>query len=497
MPGCHVLALDLGSSGVRSYLGVFDGSRLDLTLIHEQANGPVRVSGHWYWNILGLHETILAAMREAARRTGGRPFTVGIETWGVDFGLIDSRGELLSPVYHYRDPRTHDLFPEVFERISDEALYAVTGVPSLAINTLVQLYWTATRRPWIVEHAESLLFTPDLLTYFLTRERRNELTIASTSQLLDPKLRQWAEPVIEKLGFPRRLFQPIVFPGQWSASLLRRVQEDHGLPDGISVISVASHDTACAVAATPMTEAGHSVFLSAGTWALLGIELPEPIRTPESHRAGFTNELGVDGVVLFHQVLSGLWLLQECRREWMAAEGRTIGYDELDAAACQAPARAHLFNPQEGRFLSPLRMAAEIGAWFKERGLPAPSTRGELVRAMYDSLALSYRHAIDQLERVTGERITTIHLVGGGARSRLFCETVANATGRQVVAGPATATALGNALLQLIAQGEIADLRQGREVIRASCSLAVYEPAETSAWQEAYDWWLHNVLDAK
>ena len=471
----RLLAVDLGASGGRAILGTFDGEKLVLQPLHKFANGPQRVRGHMYWDILRLWAEIKVSLQKAAR-AGIELDALGIDTWGVDYGLLDKNGQLLSNPYHYRDKRTDDVMPKVWEQVTREEIYRLTGIQFMQFNTLFQLYADLQYRPWTLEQAETLLFIPDLLNYFLTGQNANEKTIASTSQVLNATSGTWARDLLQRLGINDTILQDIAEPGQALGTVLPEVAEECGLKRDLMVMVVGSHDTASAVAATPLEAGKTAAFLSSGTWSLLGMEIADPIITPDSLAANFTNEAGVQDTIRFLKNISGLWLLQECRRIWQL-EGQDLSYDEIATQAKQARSFLFRVDPDDPRFLGPTNMVEEIEAFCRETGQPIPTGPGEMARGIYESLAFSYRENLAVLERLTGQSIDTINMVGGGIQAELLCQITADITGRRVVTGPVEATAMGNMLVQLIGLGELDNLEQGRELIRRSVSIREYLPA--------------------
>lgn len=470
-----ILAFDIGSSGGRAQWGSFDGEALQIEEIHRFSNGPVRIGRFWYWDIFRIFEQIQDGLRQAVARAGQTPFTVGIDTWGVDYGLFDAAGELMSGIRHYRDPRTDRLYEEIFKKIDRERIYDLTGNMFIQFNTLVQLYADRCRRPWILEKAEDLLFVPDIFNYFLTGECLSEITIASTSQFFNPSRQKWAVTLFESLGLPVRILQPFIQPGKKISLLRSSLKGSLGLTSNISVVAVGSHDTASAWAAAPMETRGKSAVISLGTWSLLGMELDRPVINDASRRFNFTNECGVENTIVYHKILGGLWMIQECRRCWKES-GQLLGYEEIDRAAASAKAFEFILDPDDQAFLNPDRMPMAIGQYFRQQKLSAPESVGQIARSIYESLALNYRHTLKEMEKITGRQIEVVHIVGGGSQSRLLCQLTADATGKRVVAGPVEATTIGNMLLQLKSRGHIRDLNQGREVVRRSFSLQNYEP---------------------
>ena len=460
------LAFDLGAESGRAMLGRVQSGRLELTEIHRFPNDPIRASGALRWDMDRLWTEMRRALEAAPRGLQ----SIGVDTWGVDFALLGEGGKLLENPYHYRDRRTDGMMEAVFEKVSRDRIYSVTGIQFLPINTLYQLYCTS---PELIAKSESLATIPDLLNYWLTGNLSAEYTIATTTQLIDAKTRGWASAMIDELGFPARLFLPIVQPG----TEIGRLRRDHSLP-GVPVTAPACHDTGSAVAAIAMSP--DSAFLSSGTWSLLGTEMPEPVITPQSRDLNFTNEGGVCGTIRLLKNIAGLWLLQSCRRFWPAHS-----YDDLLDAATGEPALQSLIDPDDPAFLNPQNMPDAIAAYCKRTGQPAPASPPAYTRAILESLALKYRTVLDSLEQITGRRFEEIRIVGGGSRNRLLNQFTADATGRIVVAGPTEATALGNIAMQMLASGAVSSWAEARATIDRSFPTERLEPRPHHQWDEA------------
>ena len=477
----RVLAFDFGASGGRAILGVFNGETIELQEVHRFSNDPVEINGTLYWDTLRQFYEIRQGL-VGAKLAGGFD-SVGIDTWGVDFGLLDKDGYLLENAVHYRDERTKGMLEESFKVLPRERFYQLTGNQFMELNTAFQLLALKKQRPALLERAETLLFTPDLFNYFLTGVKSTEYTIASTSQLLDAAKKDWSGEVLTSLGIPRRLFPPIVPSKTVVGSLSPRLCEELGLP-AAEVISVASHDTQSAVAAVPAEEADF-LFLSCGTWSLMGTELSAPLINERSEAMNITNEGGVDGTVTFLKNIIGLWLIQESRRQWQR-EGTDYSYAELERLALNAAPFRSFIDPDAPEFVPQGNIPGRVRDFCKKTGQIAPETVGEVMRCIYQSLALKYRFAIEQIESCTGKRYETIYVVGGGVKDRLLCQMTADACGRPVSAGPIEATVLGNIAVQLMAAGEIRDLQQARQIIARSGSVTRYVPGEAALWEKAY-----------
>ncbi|MBL8763542.1 MAG: rhamnulokinase [Phycisphaerae bacterium] len=478
------LAFDLGASGGRAILGRFDGARLRTEAVHRFANEPLRLPSGIHWNTPGLFEEVKRGMT-ACRAMGVEPEGLGLDTWGVDYGLIGTGGELLGLPHHYRDTRTIGKMDEAWVKVGKERLYLRTGIQYMSLNTIYQLMADRDASDGRLAHARTLLFTPDLLAYWLTGEARTELSIASTSQLLDPGTGTWATDVASSLGLPTEILPRIEPCGTAVGALRREVAEETGL-SGVTVVAPASHDTASAVAATP-GEGDAWAYISCGTWSLVGTEVGAPVRTREAMRAGFTNEGGLlegRGRLRFHHNVAGLWLLQECQRTWRARGGAWSHEDTVRAASGSEPLGA-LIDPDDASFGGFGDMPTRVDAFVRRTGQPVIPDEAAMARAIIESLALAYAATIEQAEALTGRELRVVHMVGGGIRNALLCQCTADATGREVVAGPAEATAAGNILTQAMAFGRVRSAEQIRAVVRQSFDLVTYRPRERSRWSEA------------
>jgi len=475
------LAVDLGAESGRVVLGRFEGERMTFEEVHRFPNVPVRLPDGLRWDVLRILGEIEDGIAKAAK-DGGRIESLGIDAWGVDFGLLDRDGCLISNPYHYRDPRTEGMQERAFGRMSKEEIYETTGIQFMPINTLYQLL--AMEDSSLLPAAQTLLLIPDLIRYWLTGEKACEFTAASTTQLCDARSGGWARGLVEDMRLPGRIFGEIVPPGTQVGRLLPGVAKVTGAKEGLPVTAVASHDTASAVVAAP-AENENFAYISSGTWSLVGVELPEPAIAPEGMRANFTNEGGFGGTTRFLKNVMGLWLLQECRRNW-AREGREYSYEELARFAEEAPMDGPLVDPDHPLFLSPGDMPSRIRRLCRTTGQEGPEEPGAMTRCVLESLALKYRWALEKAEEITGRRVGVVHIVGGGARNELLCQLTADATRRLVRAGPVEATALGNLMVQAYAGGWLSSLGEIRESVRRSVEVRDYEPrGEEDRWHEA------------
>ena len=469
----RLLAVDLGAESGRTVVGTFDGERLTLEEIKRFPNRPVEVGGTLQWDVLRLYADVLDGVRAA-----GQVDSMGIDTWGVDFGLLDRAGHLLGNPVHYRDRRTQGMLDEAVHRIGREEIYERTGIQFMPINTLYQLLSLVTSRDPQLEAADRLLTMPALLGYWLTGAQAEEFTDATTTQCYDPRASAWAVGMLEKLDIPARIFGEVVQPG----TELGAPRADLGL-GAARVIATATHDTASAVAAVPF-ESDNAAFISSGTWSLVGIEIREPVINQKALEANLTNEGGVGGTFRLLKNVMGLWLLQECRRAW-SVKGADMPYDDLLRMAEAARPFAAVIDPDDERLLRPGEMPARIAQIAAEGGWQIRPDPGVIARCIFESLALKYRQTIERLERVSGLKIGTVHVVGGGSNNRLLCQMAADACGRPVVAGPVEATAIGNLIVQAMALGLISTLEQARDVVRRSVALETYEPKSTHEWDKA------------
>lgn len=478
------LAIDLGASSGRGIVGTFDGEKITLAENHRFPNEPVMAAGQFTWDILRIFHEIKSAIRKCALSDDRDIVSIGIDTWGVDFGLLDKNGHLLGNPVHYRDAR-NDAMPEYAATlVSPDWVYEKTGIQVVDFNTLYQLLAVKKDSPEILAAAEDMLFVPDLLNYFLTGKKQTEYTIASTSQMLDAKARDWSWELIDKFGFPKKIFSNIVMPGTTVGALRPDVIEEVGNIKA-NVVSVAAHDTGSAVMAVPATS-DKFIWISSGTWSIMGTEAKEPVISERTRECNFTNEGGANRTIRFSKNITGLWLEQESKRQW-EREGEKLSFAELSDMAAKSEPFKCFIDPDEPRFSAPGNLPRRIVEYCGETGQKAPETKGEIVRCILESLALKYRYTVDMIDDLSGERIPSINVVGGGTQEKPLMQFTANACGRPVSAGPIEATALGNIIAQAIAAGEIRDIWQGREVIGNSFGIDHYEPKDTAAWDAAYE----------
>lgn len=480
-----VLAFDFGASSGRAILGIYENGKVSMEEIHRFSNDPVMVHGTFYWDILRLFHEIKQGISKCIAAGHKDIDSIGIDTWGVDFGLLDKDGKLLENPVNYRDKRTVGVKEKAFEICGKENMYKAAGLQFNDFNTIFQLYSLKLQRPEILNKAETLLFIPDLLAYFLTGEKSVEYTIASTSQLLDAKKRDYDFSMLEKLGIKKEIMPKIVKPGTIKGKLTKEIAEELGV-ERIDVIAAASHDTASAVASAPIRKGENSCFISCGTWSLLGAELSEPIINDESFREDFTNEGGVENTIRFLKNISGLWLLQETRRQWIR-EGENISFKDIDKMLETEKSADIFIDPTCETFTAPGNMPKRINEFLKKTNQILPSSKGQTALCILESLALTYRYYIEALEKVLGKKIDVIHIIGGGVKDINLCQFTANATGKKVTAGPVEATAIGNINIQLIAKGAIKDIESARAEIS---DMKEYYPKDTEKWSEKYNKYL-------
>jgi rhamnulokinase len=485
------LAIDLGAESGRAVLGRFDGSRIALEEIHRFPNGPVKLLDTLHWDLPRLFDEVKIALGKAARSASQAKLDgIGVDTWGVDFGLVARGDVLLGNPVHYRDERTQGMMEATFQQLPRERIYQVTGLQFLPFNTLYQLLSLKRAGSPLLDAAETLLMMPDLFGWLLTGQRAGELTNASTTQLLDAHTGTWSDEICAALKLPRVILPALWEPGSELGPLRPSVADETGVSETVAVLAPATHDTASAVAAVPAASSGSSsglpdwCYLSSGTWSLLGVEVPHPVINAETMRYNLTNERGVAGTTRLLKNIMGLWLVQESRRTWARA-GRELSYDELVARAQGAPAFSALIDPDDSAFLAPGDMPARLAAYCRQTAQEPPRDEGALVRCCLESLALKYRWTIERLESILGTSIKTIHVVGGGAKNTLLCQFAASACGRPVHAGPVEATAVGNILMQTMGRKKLSSIADLRAVVARSFPVTVYEPHNTSAWADA------------
>jgi rhamnulokinase len=477
-------AVDLGASSGRVMAGVWDGSRFSLKEVHRFPNAAVRVGESYFWNALEIWSQIKAGLALFRSRCSKTPISIGVDAWGVDYALLDCKDRLVSNPYCYRDRRTDGKAEKVGRNWSARQLFQTTGIQTMPINTLYQLYSESCDGPNALSGAQTLLMIPDLFQFFLCGEKASEYTEATTTQLYSLPQKCWAEDLLGSLNLPRRLFQKIVYPGAMLGPVHSSVLEDCGLCSSVETISVASHDTASAVAAIPDLDEC-SAFLSSGTWSLLGVRNAVPDISEEAFQLGFTNEGASDGGVLLLRNLNGLWILQECLRNW-AGSGQNLEWSGVQRAASSAPALQSWIDPSAGEFQVLCDMPAAIAQYCKNSCQPVPRNLGEVARCIFESLSFSYRAVLDELQQLTHRNLCVLRIVGGGSLNQFFCQTIADATGRTIIAGPSEATAFGNVMAQAVATGHLPDFAAAAEAMKNSVQCDTYQPGPREKWDEAY-----------
>ncbi len=483
------IAVDLGAESGRVIVGHHDGTELTLTPLHRFTHAPLQLPTGLHWNLTGLWSGILEGLQKAAHWSKEKQIplvSVGVDAWGVDFGLIGSGGELLGLPHCYRDPAHDAAFDRLMKNPGSEAIYDAIGIPLLGLNTLFQVAARHQSAPQLLEQAESLLFMPDLFHYFFTGRRTVEETIDSTSQMTDARTGKWATDFLEEINLPTHLLTNQIPCGSEVGTLLPGLAEVTDLSPTLKVVAPAAHDTASAIAAVPVTGNSSWCYLSSGTWSLMGAELDAPIISAAARDAPLTNERGVSGKVRCLKNIIGLWLVQQCRAD-LARAGNDYSYADLANAAAEAPPLQTILDPDHPPFMLPGGMLEKIASYAQHTKQPVPETAGGYVRACLETLALTYRRTLESLENVTGATYDVLHIVGGGSKNTLLCQMTADALERIVVAGPDEATAAGNILTQALGSGDVANLQQIRELVSASWEPIRYTPGKSGDWDSAYD----------
>jgi len=480
----NYLAVDLGAESGRVMLGKLGADRLELVECYRFTTGPTEQDGSLRWDFPRLWDEVKAGLARGVKQADGPLRAVAVDSWGVDFGLLDGEGRLLENPYHYRDRRTDEMMEEAFRHVPRRDIYFYTGIQFMQINTIYQLLALRQSGATVLQRARHLLFMADLFAYYLSGEVFAEYTLASTSQLMDMRTGQWATALFEKLDLPLDIMPAVVPPGTVAGPVKPELAREMGT-SAIDLIAAGSHDTASAVAAVP-AKGEHWAYLSCGTWSLMGVETPQAIINDLAYEHQFTNEGGVNGTIRLLKNIMGLWLVQECRRQWQR-EGEELSYAELTRMAQQAEPFAAVVNPDDNAFLQPGDMPAAIREHLRRSGQKVIEEKGQLVRVILESLALRYRWAIDRLEQLIGRRIEVLHVVGGGIQNELLCQFTADALGRRVVTGPVEATASGNIIMQALATGRLSSLQEGRDLVARSFALREYQPRQVEAWQRQYE----------
>jgi rhamnulokinase len=477
------LAFDLGASSGRAVVGFLNDNRLRLEEVHRFGNGGISVGDSLYWDTLRLFDDMKTGLRLAGQKFGGEIAGAGLDTWGVDFGLLGPNDVLIENPHCYRDSRTDGMMEEADKILPRNEIYAQTGIQFMQINTLYHMLALSKQNRWLLDAAKTMLLIPDLFNFWFTGVKGCEFTEATTTQLYNPVTGDWARSLFDALGIPTHFLADIVPTGTVLGPILSSVAEEAGVPR-IPFVAPATHDTGSAVAAVPATDDSYA-YISSGTWSLMGIESKTPILSREAMEMNFTNEGGVGNTFRVLKNIMGLWLVQECRRTW-AASGKNFSFGELAEMAAKAPAFRSLIDPDDASFLKPCDMPENIREFCRKTGQPVPNDEGEVVRTALDSLAMKYRWVLDRLERLAGKRLDRIHIVGGGTQNRLLCQLAADATRRPVIAGPIEATAIGNIVVQAIALGHVGSITEAREIVKNSFEMVTYLPSADSRAEDAY-----------
>lgn len=474
-------AVDIGASSGRTIIGTLENGKMSIKELTRFKNAIVEINGHFYWNLVSLYESIIEGLKEA-KRNNIEITSIGIDTWGVDFIAIDKNKEILGMPYSYRDPHTNNAPEEFFKIVPRKEVYDATGIQIMNFNTLFQFFTLNKNDSTMLKQADKIMFMPDGLSFMLTGEVVMEYTIASTAQMLNPYTKQPDEKLLAHAGLSPAQFGRLVMPGSVIGHLSEAICKQVGFEKTIPVVAVAGHDTASAVAAVP-TSADGFAYLSSGTWSLMGIEVAEPIITDETYEQNFTNEGGVDGTIRFLKNICGMWLLEQCIKEWNSSKS----YPELIAEAEASKPFQFLINPDDPLFANPIKMTEAIADYCKKTNQGEPKSIGEFVRCIFDSLALRYKEVFETLQKLSPTTLNKLHVIGGGSKNSLLNQFAANALGVMVVAGPSEATAKGNVMLQAKAMGDVKSLAEMREVLSKSVSLQEFAPKDSAIWAEGYN----------
>ncbi len=483
-----VLAFDFGASSGRAIIGEFKNGEITLKEVHRFTNDPVSVAGTTYWDVLRLFHEIKQGIIKA-KQAGGFD-SIGIDTWGVDFGLIDEHGCLLENPIHYRDTRTVGMIEQAEKYISKREMYDITGIQFMELNTVFQLLALKEKRPHMLERADKVLFMSDLFSYMLTGQMNTEYSIATTSQLIDLETNSWSEKLLDKLGIDKNIFAPLVKSGTRVGMLRPEICEECGV-ESVPVIAVCEHDTQSAISAVPCPD-NEFAFISSGTWSLFGTELEKYVVNDTTYEINVTNEGGFDYSVGFLKNIIGLWLIQESRRQW-AREGENYSYAELEKSALAAEPFKCFIDPDAPEFVPHGNIPRRVREYCKRTNQYVPETVGEIMRCIYESLAMKYRETFDKIKECTGKDYPVIHVIGGGTKDTLLCQLTANSCGVEVKAGPIEATVLGNIAVQLISAGEIESIKEARKIISESENVVTYAPEETNIWSEKFEQYKNAV----
>jgi len=481
----HFLAIDIGNSHVRLHIGHFDGKKLRLEEVYQFRNQQVLIRGHLFCDLINIYQGIKNGLFKVGNVLKSNISGIGIDSWGVDYTLLDQNDNMLSNTYHHTDHRTDGVFEKIFKIIPKEEIYRLTGIQFINFNTLPQLYTDLISRPWILKEAKTIFFIADFFNFLLTGKKYNEFTMASTSQFFNTREMKWENTILEKLSIPTNILQPIIKPGKVIGNLLPEIKKECDLSDNIPVIAVATHDTASAVAALPLEDKNSNVYISLGTWSLLGIELNEPDTSQDSLAGNFTNECGAEGEILYHKILPGLWMFNQCVNQWKL-RGLWTNYQEADHAAEQEEPWRYFVNPNDKRFLGSIDMPSTMKLYQKEKGRTVHQNIAQIIRGIYESLALNCRYHIEWIERTTKKEMKKIYIIGGGSKAKPLCQLTADVTGKEVMAGLPEATVIGNLITQLMARKKINSWEEARETIKRSFKFQLYRPQKLPGSEAAY-----------
>lgn len=476
-----VLAFDFGASSGRAMLATLINGKIVLEEVHRFENNPITIEDTLCWDIDALFAEVKQGIKNAKAKSNFS--SIGIDTWGIDFGMIDSNGDLISPPVHYRDKRTVGMPQLVWETIGKEELYLKTGIQCMPFNTLYQLYYVANNKPELLKKCSKILLTADLFAYLLTGEIRSEKTLASTTNMLNPHTKQWDTDLLDMLSIPTDILPTLVSAGECYGKVKKELAVELGI-DEVNVVAVCTHDTASAVVSIPTVQ-DDFIYISCGTWSLFGTELPAPIINEQSNSADVTNETGINDTTRFLKNIMGLWIIQESRREWIR-QGQQVTFNDLEQEALSATPFQSFIDPDDQRFVAPGDIPGRIVDYCRETHQYIPQTRGEIMICIYQSLAMKYRSAFEQVKLITGKTYQSIHMVGGGIKDKFLCQLTANACNISVISGPVEATVTGNTAVQLMALGQISDIKSARSIIKNSTECAVYHPQNPDDWDKAY-----------
>ena len=486
----YFLAFDLGASSGRAILGILADGKLELTEIHRFVNQMQLINGHYFWNIFSLFNELKTGLKKCVKEFGIQPESIGIDTWGVDFVHLNKEGLILSLPFAYRDSRTNTSMDDLFQIVPPAEVYAQTGIQFMQFNSLFQLFSMVKDQSSLLEITDSILFMPDALNYLFTGIKKSEFSIASTSQMIVPGTCNWNYELLEKVGIPTHILQDIILPGTILGNIQEEVVRETGSKP-VPVIAVAAHDTGSAIVSVPSSESNF-VYLSSGTWSIMGIESNHPIISEHTRQLNFTNEGGVDGTTRFLKNIMGMWLIQEVQRIW-EGEGTKYSWPEMVELARQAEPFKFIINPDDPMFLNPRDMTQAVRDFCYQTAQGTPQSHGETIRCIYDSLALKYRFTLEQIREVTDQPIEVVHIIGGGANNHFLNQLTADATGLTVIAGPIEATAIGNILIQAKALGYVGSLNEIRQIVANSFGLVKFIPSDELDWEAAYNQFLRII----